>query len=121
MPCSSRPRVADAVPVRRQRSASSFHTDSASGYSGQSQPERPRECDHDLAVAAGVARAGHGAAHAVDPALGVRERAVLLAKLDAGDDSRRCRVDVSFRKQVLGDEELELARPSSTWCAFGSV
>ncbi len=94
-----------------ERSASSFHTDSASGYSGQSQPSaRARAITISRSPRAFPGQR-HRGADAVDPPLRVRERAVLLGEARRGEDDVRVPARGLVQEEVLRDEELELPQP----------
>ena len=73
--------------------------------------ERARQRDHDLAVAARVAGARNRCAHAVDPPLGVRERAVLLGEARGREDDVRVLARRLVQEEILRDDELELREP----------
>ena len=104
------PRVADPVPVRRE--VGQLVPDRLRvGVLGPVAAERAGEVDHDLAVAARVPGQRHGGAHAVDPPLGVRERAVLLREARGGEDDVREACRGVVQEQVLRDDELELGEP----------
>ena len=113
-------RVADPDQLG-QRSASSFQTDSASGYSGQSQPSA-------RASAITISRSPRAL-----PGSGTAARTRLIrrsvfvnvpsfsAKLDAGSTTFACFREVSFRKMSWETRNSSRRSPSSTWWAFGSV
>ena len=104
-----------------ERSASSFQTDSASGYSGQPAPSA-------FAMRMTISRSTFAS-----PGSGAAERTRLIrrsvfvkvpsfsAKLEAGrTTSAYLRVE-SFRKMSCDIRKSSPSRPSSTWRAFGSV